>query len=328
MLRLYSINQKPESKTPSIIFLIIFVEKEVSMKAINNVFKYILVTVTLGVSIQVYGQDKSNLEGYDSISSPSINLDLLNRYLEDEYDVNQWIFESVKLPKSKLNERFTVDKLNLPIYQPLILKDKSPLHQGEYYTNGLIHQFSSNDILWGSGGQNNLIGFGEINYGNVIYQKQLNGRLLIGAHLSAVTIRAPHMATNTFEGGINLSYQITDKLAFHAFGNYTFGETPPIMGTLYTNSSFGGYFSIEMSERFGLGLGAQRYYDPTVGNWSTAPIVVPYYKINKKITIGMDIGGLIQELIKNAINKGSEENTTGGKFQGTIMPPKQRIPIR
>ena len=264
----------------------------------------------------------------ESDEEPTVNLDLLYRYLDSEINTNDFLFETVKLPKSKLNENFSIQKLNLPAYQHMILVDKSPLHKGEYRTGGLIHQFNRNSILYGSGGQDNLIGMGEVNFGTLNYGHRLTDRLVVGGYLKAVTFRGPFQSTNAFSGGASLNYQIADKLSFTAFGNYTFGNVPYALGNLYGSSGYGGFFTVDMGDHFSLGMGAQHYYNNTTGKWDVAPMIIPTIKINEKVSIGMDVGGLVQELIRNALNKNVEENMGNGKFSGTIMPPRQRIPIR
>ena len=52
---------------------------------------------------------------------------------------------------------------------------------------------------------------------------------------------------------------------------------------------------------FGMEVGIQRYYDIQKG-WQITPIVTPYYKFNK-FSIGIDMGGMIYNMIQNTIDK-------------------------
>ena len=85
-----------------------------------------------------------------------------------------------------------------------------------------------------------------------------------------------------------------------------------------------------MGERFGLGLGAQHYYNMNMGKWETDPIVLPYFKLNNGGKIGFDVGGIIKETIKQAIdNKRINVKTNPrARYNATIMPERAPIFIR
>ena len=264
----------------------------------------------------------------DTINKPNIDMTLLNNYLESEFNVKQYMFEINTPRRSNSIEQLSIDKLRLPKYNQQIIIDQSPLHRGEYDTGGALHQFNRNSVLVGSGSRTNLVGLGEISEASIGYYYQANSRLIVGGYIGASTLRAPHQSANQFEVGSNLSYQITNTLVFHAFGNYTFGRPHPTLGSLYNTGSFGGYFAIDMGKRFGLGLGGQTCYNPLSRNWEAAPIVMPYFKVNEKVAIQLDIGGILQEVIKNAIQNKNGTNIRGNNNGGTIMPPRMDIPIR
>ena len=44
---------------------------------------------------------------------------------------------------------------------------------------------------------------------------------------------------------------------------------------------YGATMSLDMSERFGMEVGVQRYYDAYRGRWETVPVVIPYYNFDK-----------------------------------------------
>lgn len=264
---------------------------------------------------------------YDTIT-PNVDMTLLYNYLESEFDVKQYIFEISSPRRSNYTEQFSIEKLRLPKYSQQISYDQSPLHRGEYSTGGMLHQFNRNGILLGSGSRTNLIGLGEISNASIGYYYQVNHRLMIGGYVGASALRAPHQSKNQFEVGSNLSYQIASGLVFHAYGNYAFGQPHPALGALYNTSSFGGYFAIDMGERFGLGLGGQTYYNTSSRKWEAAPIIMPYFKISEKATIQFDIGGILQEAIKHAVQSKNGTNIKGNSKSRTIMPPKLDLPIK
>ena len=58
--------------------------------------------------------------------------------------------------------------------------------------------------------------------------------------------------------------------------------------------------SYDITDKFGMEVGAQRYYNSAINKWETDPIIAPYYKINK-VNIGMDFGGIAKEVIRGLI---------------------------
>ena len=89
-----------------------------------------------------------------------------------------------------------------------------------------------------------------------------------------------------------------------------------------STNSYGATMSLDMSERFGVEVGAQRYYDAMRGGWQTVPVVIPYYRF-EKFKLGLDVGGIIYEILRSAVfdNRGFG----GGP---TIRPPKFSFPIK
>ena len=58
--------------------------------------------------------------------------------------------------------------------------------------------------------------------------------------------------------------------------------------------------SLDMSRRFGMEMGVQRYYDAMRGRWETVPVVIPYYNFDK-FKLGFDVGGLLYEILREVI---------------------------
>ena len=57
----------------------------------------------------------------------------------------------------------------------------------------------------------------------------------------------------------------------------------------------------DFTNRFGVDVGVQRYYDVRQG-WRTAPMVAPSYKF-RKFKLGIDVGGLFYEAVRSAIER-------------------------
>ena len=87
---------------------------------------------------------------------------------------------------------------------------------------------------------------------------------------------------------------------------------------------YGATMSLDMSDRFGMEVGVQRYYDAMRGRWETVPVAIPYYRF-EKFKLGLDVGGILYELLRNVVF-----DNRGGDFGGgpTIRPPRFSLPIR
>ena len=239
---------------------------------------YVALAVLLHIPLNLLAQEieMGNLKDsthYHKLE-PKIDFDYL--FPSSEFES----YESPMPPSINMEERFVIEKLNLSQpYYPLFPVDKSPLHKGEYNVGGVIKGFRNSAIL-GSGSQENLIGLGVVNTANFTYFHRINDKLSYTVYVDAVKYNIPRNTSQQFGVGGTLSYQITDIVGFHLFGNYKYGKNYYAMGNIYGSSSFGGYFTLEMGDRFGMGLGAQHYYNPNIGRWETDPIVMAQEELN------------------------------------------------
>ena len=102
-----------------------------------------------------------------------------------------------------------------------------------------------------------------------------------------------------FGVGGTVGYQLSNAVSLHAFGYY-YGRpmtAGPAVAPYLSTSTYGGYADIKFNKYWGTDLGVQRYLNPMTGKWVTDPIVRPYYKINGKQKIGIDIGHLLKGFI-------------------------------
>ena len=68
--------------------------------------------------------------------------------------------------------------------------------------------------------------------------------------------------------------------------------------------TFGGYVDWRAGDRWGVKVGAKGYR-PSGGNrWEAQPIVMPYFRFNGKDEIGLDIGGIMYNLLRSNIGGG------------------------
>ena len=82
---------------------------------------------------------------------------------------------------------------------------------------------------------------------------------------------------------------------------------PPSMAGFYGVSKFGGYADWQFSERFGVEVGAQAVQQisiaPRAGGpaqrYQWKPIATPYFKLSNKVKIGIPVGEILYDVIRN-----------------------------
>ena len=111
--------------------------------------------------------------------------------------------------------------------------------------------------------------------------------------------------------GGSISYQISPRLSLTAFGSYytspSSGNRPDIrllpgLAGMMSMTTVGGYASYDLSEHWGVSVGAEATRSVFDGRWHAQPIVTPYYKINDKVAIGANVGGIAYGLLQNYLD--------------------------
>ena len=189
-------------------------------------------------------------------------------------------------------------KLRRPFYMPYHT-NPSPMFYGDYSTGGMIAP-----NLYGYGSQSTLPGIGRINEASLMYQYNINDYWEIQAGLNATKFNFPFSIGQSFGTSGAVIYRPNEKLSFRAFGSYA-----PASAYGFQMSSFGGTIGYEFNDRWGMEVGAERIYDPMRRSWDTRPIAIPYYKFNKT-KIGLDVGGILYEIIRSAKFKNQGGNPT------------------
>lgn len=195
------------------------------------------------------------------------------------------------------------------------LTNPSPLFRGDYHTDGALKQFP-NGILFGEGRQNSLPGIGRINEASLGYRHAFNQKLAFQLQVNAMKINMTHIAGQTFSTSGTLFYRPSERVTIKIFGSYDIGNSYGMSTHLY-----GGTLSVDMSDRFGMEMGVQRYYDAGRRRWETVPVVIPYYHFDK-FTLGLDVGGIVYEILRNVVFDKQKRNAP------TIAPPRFSMPIR
>lgn len=181
-------------------------------------------------------------------------------------------------------------KLHRPFYLPLYYTNPSPMFYGDY---SAIGEISPN--LYGSGSQNTLPGIGRINQVSFMYSWS-SDFFDVQAGINAVKYSFLYSTGQSFGTFGTLLYHPGKRFRIKAFGSYS-----PDSRYNFNRTSYGATIGYDMTDHFGVEVGAQRYYEPQKG-WHTAPIAIPYYKFNK-FKLGIDMGGLLYEGIRNSVDK-------------------------
>lgn len=130
------------------------------------------------------------------------------------------------------------------------------------------------------------------------------------------------MQTSWAFGG-QLGYRINDRWSVTLFGEYHSPLHPltPGMAGYMDVPRFGGYASYEINDRWGVSVGAQAQRSLVTNRWEAQPIVMPYYKINNDVKIGVDVGGILYNMARDWI-----EGSNGGPIGSPVIAPPRPGP--
>lgn len=222
-------------------------------------------------------------------------------------------------PSKQLNEYPTNFSRKGEIYLPYSL-NPSPLFKDDFSTSGILWQFP-HGAMFGSGSQTSVPGIGRFNNASLGYQHIFNDKFELRLQADAMKINMMHSTRQAFSTSGSLLYHASDRVAFKVFGSYDIGNSYGM-----STHSYGATMSIDMSDRFNMEMGVQRYYDAMRGRWETVPVVIPSYRFNNNFTLGLDVGGIVYEILRNVIF----DKRRGGDYGGgpTIGPPRSFLPIR
>ena len=153
-----------------------------------------------------------------------------------------------------------------------------------------------------SGATNQMPGLMDFQTGSLTLQQDF-GRLQLSASATANKYWMPMQSTlytqYSFSG--SAAYSISEAVTLHAYGQYYANN--PIVGPAFSpyvsTTTYGGYADVRINDYFGSNVGVRRYINPMLGQWTTSPIVTPYFRVGKrnKVEIGLPLG----ELLKAAV---------------------------
>lgn len=175
-------------------------------------------------------------------------------------------------------------------YNPVFTTDKSPLHEGEYSTSGIIKNYPSG-CFYGMGRQQNFINLGIMNYAGIGYVYS-SGRWLFDLQAYTVKWSVPRHESHLLGLSGILAYPVNEKIRLNTFASYSTNLSS--FGSL----DYGGFVSYDIAPKWGIDIGVKNHTDYPLHKTKVSPIVAPYfqYKGNK---LGIDVGdGLLNLLLK------------------------------
>lgn len=214
--------------------------------------------------------------------------------------------------------------LNEPIWQsvenPLPLLHVNPLATAlppMGYVPGQASIYS-----WGSGGffasgeRSNLYGLMGIESGAIDFRQRI-GAFSFSIYASAAKYGYFRGLSTSYGFGGSMSYDFNEHLSMTLFGSYASpaGITQPAMMGYVAAPVIGGYLNWKASEHWGVKVGAQSYRSIASGRWEAQPIVMPYYRTSGGAEIGVDVGGMLYQVIRQASGGswGNQGNPTIGR---------------
>ena len=120
----------------------------------------------------------------------------------------------------------------------------------------------------------------------------------------------------------DITYSFNDNVSATAFGQF-YNKVPAYSMAAYpfvNTQRFGGYVTVQ-SDRVGVDLGVEEYYDPMRMQWITQPIVTPKVKLWDSVYIGVPVGGAIRAAYDRAMQKRMMKNAPP-------PPPAQHLPLQ
>ncbi|MCF0202239.1 MAG: hypothetical protein HUK08_02640 [Bacteroidaceae bacterium] len=155
------------------------------------------------------------------------------------------------------------------------------------------------------------------------------GSLSFSVYGQAVKYGFYHGMSRQWGVGGSVAYRISPRLSVTLFGSYY--TTPQMAGSMMSMSTpamagymqtttFGGYFDYSFNDYWGVEVGAKTYQSVMTRRFEVQPIVMPYYKLGRKVKLGVDVGGILYQILRAV-------NTDNRPSNPTIMPPQLPKPF-
>lgn len=151
--------------------------------------------------------------------------------------------------------------------------------------------------------------------------QQTFGPVTISAFAQAMKYGYFRGLTTAWGFGGSATYRASDRVSLTLFGSYYTGAGPlqHAMAGYTALPRIGGYVDWQFAERWGVRAGVQSYRT-SYNRWETQPIVEPYFKVGKNCDIGVDVGGILYQVIRS-----NTHSDWGNPGNPTVAPPAVHI---
>ncbi|MDE5596050.1 MAG: hypothetical protein K2I89_10855, partial [Muribaculaceae bacterium] len=175
--------------------------------------------------------------------------------------------------------------------------------------------------LYFNGGIQSMPGLMAIESGSINFE-QTFGKFSFNLFGSANKYGYFNGLKTSYGFGAEATYRFNDRVSATVFASY-FSPVMfmnPAMAGYVSVPNFGGYLDFSISSRFGVQVGAQSYRSLMSNKWEAQPIVKPYFKLSEKAAIGVDVGGILYNVLKSNVG-----NRSWGNHNPTMGPPVQKL---
>lgn len=181
----------------------------------------------------------------------------------------------------------------------------------------------SGGSITASGRQTSMPGLMGIESGRISVDQTL-GNLMLTAWIGADKYGWFRGLETSYGLGGSATYTFSPRWSATVFGEFHTMTHPltPAIAEMMNSSRFGGYASYNFNDHWGVSVGAQAIRSLVTNRWEARPIVTPYYRINKSVSIGIDVGGILYNVAKDYIDSKNRGNyAPAGAPPGVGRPP-------
>lgn len=176
-------------------------------------------------------------------------------------------------------------------------------------------------MLYASGGRQSYPGMMGVESGSITLMHTSGPLTFTGSLMAEKTGYFRGLQTIYGVGG-SVEWRMSDALSLTVFGSY-YGNSRylgPAMSPFLPTTNFGGYMSVHFNEHWGVDVGAQSVYNPATGRRELRPIGAPFYKLDNGVKLGVDVGGIVYELMRNASLRSNGGRNRGNNIIGPPIP--------
>ena len=193
----------------------------------------------------------------------------------------------------------TLPNFEVPVTVPdmynINMYSRNPFSMANYH-NGYLPIWENGKLI-GSYSFNSFPALGNIARANLAISQTFN-RVTVTGGISGEKNHIGPFLYNNFGVFGNLNWQINDKFSIDVFGTYFYHpQHIPAALPFAGGRSYGATVGYNVSDRFSMEAGVRRSFDPFSHRWETVPIFVPSFKLGNGAEIGLDIGGILYQIL-------------------------------